>query len=390
MNQVEPIAAVKTKSQRRYDLDWLRVLAVLLLLYFHTAAVFYTGELGEFYIKNNRSSIEMDCFVLFVHQWHMPLLFLLSGSATWFTLSFRTAGEYVTERFKRLFIPFLFGTLVIIPPQVYYRLLSNSNYQNSYTQFYPQFFNGIRPQGNFEWGHLWFIIYLFVFSLIALPLFLYLKQQAIKDLITKLAILLEKPGAIFLLAIPLAIIEGGLRPKWPGFQNLYNDWANFFLYFFYFIYGYIICADARFGEAIDKHLKITLIMAIASMSVLLQLWVSDILPNRGYSLGYILYQIFRGVNSWLWIVALLGLARRYLNFNNSVLQYATQASYPFYILHQTIVVAIAFYVVHWHISIMSKFIIISTASLIATIFVYELLVKRNNIPRFLFGLKLSE
>ena len=171
MNQVELIAAVKTKLQRRYDLDWLRVLAVLLLLYFHTAALFYTGDLGEFYVKNNRSSIEMECFVLFVHQWHMPLLFLLSGSATWFTLSFRTASEYVTERFKRLFIPFLFGTLVIIPPQVYYRLLSNSNYQNSYTQFYPQFFNGIRPQGNFEWGHLWFIIYLFVFSLIALPLF---------------------------------------------------------------------------------------------------------------------------------------------------------------------------------------------------------------------------
>ena len=193
-----------------------------------------------------------------------------------------------------------------------------------------------------------------------------------------------------MLAIPLAIIEGVLRPKWPGFQNLYSDWANFFLYFFYFIYGYIICADARFGEAIDKHLKIALIMAIASMSVLLQLWVSDIIPNRGYSLEYVLYQMFRGVNSWLWIVALLGLARRYLNFNNSVLQYATQASYPFYILHQTIVVAIAFYVVHWNISIMAKFFVISTASLIATIFVYELLVKRNNVARFLFGLKLRE
>lgn len=128
-----------------------------------------------------------------------------------------------------------------------------------------------------------------------------------------------------MLAIPLAIIEGSLRPKWPGFQNLYNDWANFFLYFFYFIYGYVICADPKFEEAIDKHLKIALIMAIASMSVLLQLWISEIIPNRSYSLGYVLYQMFRGINSWLWIVALLGLARKYLNFNNSVLQYATQA-----------------------------------------------------------------
>ncbi len=126
------LATAKTKSERRYDLDWLRVLAVLLLVYFHTAAIFYTGDLGEFYVKNDSSSNEMERFILFVHQWHMPLFFLLSGAGTWFALSFRTPGEYVIERFKRLFIPFLFGTLVIVPPQVYYRLLSNPDYQDSY------------------------------------------------------------------------------------------------------------------------------------------------------------------------------------------------------------------------------------------------------------------
>lgn len=189
-----------------------------------------------------------------------------------------------------------------------------------------------------------------------------------------------------MLALPLAIIEGFLRPKWHGFQNLYNDWANFFLYIFYFIYGYLI-ADARFGQAIDKHLKVSVIMAITSMSLLFGLWANDILPNRGYSVGYVLYQMFRGINSWFWVVALLGLGRRYLNFNNSLLQYASEAAYPFYILHQTIVVAIAFYVVHWNISITKKFLVISTASLVATIVLYDLLVKRNNIVRFLFGLK---
>ncbi len=97
--------------------------------------------------------------------------------------------------------------------------------------------------------------------------------------------------------------------------------------------------------------------------------------------------MFRGINSWFWVVALLGLGRRYLNFNNSLLQYASEAAYPFYILHQTIVVAIAFYVVHWNISITKKFLVISTASLVATIVLYDLLVKRNNIVRFLFGLK---
>lgn len=165
----------KVESGRRHYLDWLRVLAVLLLIYFHAAAIFYTGSLGEFYIRNNLSSPEMIALISFVHQWHMPLFFLLSGAATWFALQTRTVSQYAVERFKRLFIPFLFGTLVLVPPQVYYRLLSNPNYHDSYFQFYPQFFNGVRPQGNFEWAHLWFLVYLFTFSMLALPLFLYLK-----------------------------------------------------------------------------------------------------------------------------------------------------------------------------------------------------------------------
>jgi peptidoglycan/LPS O-acetylase OafA/YrhL len=117
------------------------------------------------------------------------------------------------------------------------------------------------------------------------------------------------------------------------------------------------------------------------------LWANNMLPNRGYSVGYVLYQMLRGVNSWFWVVALLGLGRRYLNFNNSLLQYASEAAYPLYILHQTIIVAIAFYVVRWNISISEKFFVISTASLVATIVLYDLLVKRINVVRFLFGLK---
>ena len=373
-----------SKPERRYDLDWLRVLGVLLLLYFHTAAIFYVGELGEFYIKNDQSSHAMSCFIAFIHQWHMPLLFLLSGAGTWFALSFRSAGEYVQERFKRLFIPFLFGTGVLVPPQVYYRLLSNPTYQDSYLQFYPQFFNGIRPQGNFEWSHLWFVIYLFVFSLIALPLFLYLKGTG-AHLLSKLSVGMEKPGAILLLALPLAAIEGALRPRWPGFQNLYDDWANFCLYLLYFIYGYLLSSDARFGQAIDRHLKIALVLAVTSMLVLFGLWETNNLPERGY-LGYILYQFLRGVNSWFWVVALVGLGRRYLNFNSKLLQYASVASYPFYLLHQTVLVTIGFYVVRWNAGVMEKFWVISTASLIVTIALYEL-IRRNNVARFLFGLK---
>jgi len=152
MLMMESKAAVKSQPERRYDLDWLRVLAVLLLVYFHTAAIFYSGHLGELYVRNELSSREMGLFISFIHQWHMPLFFLLSGTATWFALGYRTGTEYIINRCKRLFIPFLFGTLVLVQPQVYYRLLSAPDYHYSYLQFYPQFFNGIRPQGNFDFS----------------------------------------------------------------------------------------------------------------------------------------------------------------------------------------------------------------------------------------------
>jgi fucose 4-O-acetylase-like acetyltransferase len=127
--------------QRRYDIDWLRVFAVLLLIPFHTAQLFNNHD---FYVKNSElSAIGMDMFTLFVHQWHMPLFFFVSGAATWFALGFRTKGQYLGERGKGLLIPLVFGTLVLIPPQVYCMRLNgfafgrSSSYifQGSYFRF---------------------------------------------------------------------------------------------------------------------------------------------------------------------------------------------------------------------------------------------------------------
>ncbi|OUL30529.1 acyltransferase family protein [Nostoc sp. 106C] len=387
MNLRDNLEQTNTHAQRRYDLDWLRILAVLLLIYFHTAAVFYRGELGEFYIQNYLVSYFLGWFIFFVHQWHMPLFFLIAGSATWFALKLRSPLQFLRDRFRRLFIPFAFSTLVLVPPQVYYRLVSHQKYIGSYVQFYPQFFNGIPPQGNFEWAHLWFLIYLFTISLITLPVLLFFKTEKGQRWYSTIANWMKLPGAIFLPALPLAVIEGALRPKWFGFQNLYDDWANLLLYLFYFVYGFLLCADPKLEETIEQHRKLLLLVAVITMSVLCGLQATHIIPVRGYSWGYILYQMFRGFNSWCWVIALIALGQRYLRFNHSILQYASQASYPFYLLHQTVLVAIAFYVVQWNLGITAKFLIISTATFVVTATLYDLLVKRINIARFFFGLK---
>lgn len=369
----------KPRSTRRNDLDWLRVFAVLLLIYFHSAAVLYQGELGEFYVTNPTKSPALSLFILVVHQWHMPLFFFLAGAASWYSLQVRNAWEYVSERAQRLAIPLVVGILTLVPPQVYLNRVSQGTFEGSFLDFYPKFFNGIRPNGNFEWAHLWFIAYLLVLSIVALPLFLRFKFQWFNKNLNILV--------LFGLAIPLALIEAIFRPRWLGFQNLYDDWANVLLYFTYLVYGYRLSSSSAFQVFLDQYRLILMGLAIATMTILLSFWITGTVPYRSYSLAYMSYQAFRGFTSWYWIVALISISQHFLQFQNRWLEYLSEAAYPIYLIHQTIVVSIAFYIVRWNTNIMLKFMVISTASLGLTLLVYELFVRRWGVMRPLFGLK---
>jgi len=370
--------------ERRYDIDWLRVLAMLTVFYFHNAMFFNDRW---WHIKNPTGrSFGLTVFTEFVGVWMMPLFFILSGFGTGFALRFRSAGEYAFERFKRLFIPCLFGTLVIVAPQVYLERIFKGQYRGSYWQWYPHFFEGIYPKGNFSWHHLWFLLYLFVFSMLALPLFVRLKTEAGRRLVARLAALCQKPGGIFLLAIPIIPIEIGLRPLFSGLQTLITDWANFLTYITLFIYGYLFASDAGFGRAIAKQWKAALALALCATGAMAYILIARE-PKPGYNLGYALTTALRVFTTWFWLITILGLGQRFLNFTNRALRYANEAVLPFYVLHQTVIISIGFYVVQWHTGIAQKYLMISTASLAAALAIYEVLVKRTNPTRFLFGMR---
>ena len=123
------------KTTRRNDIDWLRVMAVFLLFHFHTAVLFYPGM----YIQNNESNTIIRLFVMFVHQWHMPLFFILSGMSSFYALSHRTSGRYLLERCGRLLVPLIFGTLLLVPPLVYLQFKCQPEFNESYFEFFPQF-----------------------------------------------------------------------------------------------------------------------------------------------------------------------------------------------------------------------------------------------------------
>ncbi|MBW4699527.1 MAG: acyltransferase family protein [Aphanocapsa lilacina HA4352-LM1] len=328
-----------------------------------------------------------DLLVAFLNQWFMPLFFVVSGVGTWFALGFRSAGRYVAERCNRLLVPFVFGCLVLIPPQVYCEVLRDPAYRASFGAFYPSFFTIVGPEARFSWGHLWFVLYLFIFSLVALPLLLWLRSEPGRRWIATLAAWCERPGVILLAGLPLALSEALLRIRWPVRNNLYDDWANLAYYLLFFVYGYLLCADPRFGQAIDRHWRIALALATALMAVLFTWGFTNSTPLEGYTPVLVGTMFVRGLRAWLWVVAILGFARRYLTFSNPLLRYGGEAAYPFYLLHQTAIIVIGFWVVRWSSGAFEQFLLIGLGSLAVCLLIYELLIRRLSLTRYLFGLK---
>jgi glucan biosynthesis protein C len=362
---------VVAKTDRHYDIDWLRVLAVLLLFFYHPARIFYLW--GGWYIENDQKSLSISLIALFTEHWHMALLFLLAGASTYFALGFRKAGQYIKERFIRLLVPLVFGLFVLVPPQIYMDILHNNRItvaEVSFWQYYPDYFSGRYTDG-FDMGHLWFIAYLFGFSLILLPLFLYLRSVSGQRLAGTLAGFFSRPGMIFTLALPMMLANYLLLHFYP----------NPIYYLVFFFYGYLLMTDVRFEEAIARQKAIALVLGPGLYIAWISLVRLDIISAD------LLQPIPKDLIAWCSMIAILGYGKQFLNFTNKFLKYTGQASYPLYILHQTIIIAIAYYVVEWDAGALVKFGIIAVSSLAATTLVYEL-VKRFNITRFLLGMRL--
>jgi peptidoglycan/LPS O-acetylase OafA/YrhL len=377
-----------TKPQRRWDIDWLRVLATLAVFLFHCAR-FFNDE--GWHVKNNQLDFGMSVFVAIVSQWLMPLFFILSGASVYYALNVRRSGPYLRERVTRLLVPLIFGIFVLIPPQVYIESVSGQSetvppFAGSFIEFYPHYFDGFYAFGGyFAWMglHLWYLLVLFVFSLLTLPLFIFLKTETGKQLISGLATWLTKPGLIFLVPVPLVIFEVMLDPEGLGMRN-FGGW-NLFIYLGWLIVGYLLVAESRFEQAIRRHHLAAVILAGLTITIGLIVYLSHD-PAYG-SPDYALRGTLRVFNSWFWLLAILGLGQRYFNFNHKFLAYASEASLPFYILHQTVIVVIGYFLMEGSLGVLPKYLILAVVSFTIIMTLYELLIKRFNGLRFLFGLK---
>jgi hypothetical protein len=381
--------------ERRYDIDWLRVLVMMAVFLFHCAR-FFGG--GTWHLNNAAQSIAAWLFIGWLDIWFMPLFFLLSGFGSWYALKHRSNSQYIWERFKRLMVPlYTVGLFLMIPPQFYFEISSNSGYTDTFWKSYNLYLNEllhlhIRSPGGllpppFN-GHLWFLKYLFLISLLALPLLRFLRSEQGLRLTGRLAEWCDLRGGFFIFLLPIILLRVGLRSFFQGDHT----WADFFEFVIYFAIGYIFSANSRFTESMKKHGLIYLTLGLAGY-VCEGIFVFGIGYNypgdEPFSLKFVLFETMMSISRWSWIVLILCVGATYLNYNKKFLEYGKEAVLPFYIFHQTVILCTGWFVIQWNMGILPKFLIIAVISFASIMFLYEFLVRRINVLRFLFGMRLK-
>lgn len=362
-----------TTSSTRYDfLDWLRVLAIFVLLFFHTGMIFVGWG---WHIENAQVIESLQLPMDIAHRLRMPLLFVIAGAGLWFALGSRTAMQVWRERSLRLLLPLVIGMFLIVPPQIYFERLFRGDWHGGYASFFIERVLQFQPypQGDFSWHHLWFIAYLYVYVMLLLPLLALWRRGRWT----------MQPGPwLYLLGLPLALNEALLKPLFPESHNLVNDWYIFNHYLLLTLYGFALASMRGVWDwfAQWRHRSLALGAALFALGMTL-IEVGVIRRDTPAD------AIFANVFTWWWLMVFLGYGRHHLSFSNGLLRWARDASYPVYILHQTLIVAIGYYVIQASWGPWEKYAAVLITTMVGCFALYEAVVRRFALTRAIFGLK---
>jgi len=375
-------------QERRVDIDGLRVLAILLVFTTHTAQIF--SPLDDWHIASADTSRALGLFTVVMAPGLMPLFMMLAGMSAWLALRNRSAKQFAGERAFRVFLPLLVGTLVVVPPQVYLRRLSRGEFQGSFLEFYPQFFIGVFPDGNFSYGHLWFLAYLFTYMLAGIPFFALLRSSGGHRFLAAVARLATLPGGILWLFLPLAFGQILLRPLFPMTTGaLWGDWSTHAWFFPVYLAGFAVMEEPSLEAAIQRDWRAAFFPALlTTLGLILFARPGDAFARIPVdpSLWHLVFWTGFTLSTWSWLIFLLGGARAWLTRSSRFLEYWKGRIYPFYIFHQTVIVLVAYLVVRWPMGVWVRFLLIFAISLCATLLLVEAAGRSGSAAR-LFGMR---
>lgn len=389
MSSITESIQLKHAKQRLYFLDWVRILAFFVLIFYHVAR-YYDSE--DWHVKSALAGPAVDSLLMLSTPWRLSLLFLISGVASRFMLDKLQVGEFLRQRSWRLLIPLLFGMLVIVPPQAYLEVIEKVAYTGSYFDFmqlYLSAYHGfcrssclIMP----TWNHLWFVPYLWCYSVLLAGL-MFVSRTQFDAIAHRLGYLLSGWKLFVLPIAALALLRILLAARFPTTHALIDDWYSHANYFLLFLLGAFLAQQTKFWQELENMRWISLGLALSSWASLIIYYA---LPDSSFvvdQIGYWHY-LMRTVYvfcEWTAIIAVCGFAHRHLQFDSAGRRYLTQAVFPLYILHQTIIVVLAHALKPAHIPAPIEAMILVVLTFSLAFGVVEV-VRRVSLLRPLFGL----
>lgn len=376
------------KISRYHYIDLLRVIAILMMFVYHVFMVFVAES--DWHIKNQETSYTLLEINYWMASFRMPLLFFVSGYISYILMQRLSWKAFAIQRFIRLIIPTIVGMFILVAPQIFFERKLEGNSQ-TYFEFYQSFLEfKWWPDGNFHWLHLWFIPYLFCYNILSIPLFHALQKD--NKFTRALEHFFRKPYSLFVLVLIAIIPNSLLSVHFVTTYDLIHDVARHSFFIFFTVAGLLFFRFPQLIETLETKRRLFLKLSILSILLInilrwngwepFDIWENWIeMPQTYLFLG------LQNFNAWMWVFAFLGYGKKYLNKDYRSLQYMSTAVYPFYILHQTVIVIIAYYVVGTNDEVSLKLTFLLVVCFFITVSIYHLFIRPYNTMRFIFGLK---
>ena len=351
---------------RRFYIDNIRILCILLLFPFHTAMIF--NSLGEKFYVHVADCLAASLLNISTYNWWMSGLFVLAGMSTMYALSYKGAKGYIKERCQKLLIPFLTGAILIIPVQTYIADIFWNGYKGNYFAHYAEYFkltDWSGYDGHYTPGHTWFMLYLFVFAVVTFPLVVWYQKKEKKLTESKMRI-----GFVVLLCVLPLLLQPILD---VGGKSISEFLA-------WYLLGFFIFSMDKVQDDLEKYRLVSAIIWLAVVITRCVVFTMDIQNIDWF------WDISTVIHAISGIFTMIGMGKHYLNKKTAFTAYFAPAAFPLYLFHQSIVVIIGFFVVKSVTNSLPAFLIITLSSFVATVVLYEI-TKRFAVTRFLFGIK---
>ncbi|MCS0607469.1 acyltransferase family protein [Massilia solisilvae] len=379
-----------TAPTRLFFLDWLRIIAFFILIVFHVGMYYVSWD---WHVKSPAAGPGPEPFMLLSSPWRLDLLFLVSGVASSFMLAKGKVAGFLRQRSIRLLVPLLFGMLVVVPPQSYLEVVEKVAYDGSYLDFMRLYLTGY---GGFcrghdclilpTWNHLWFVAYLWIYTLFLAALVAALGDR-FDTLASRVARSLAGWRIIVLPALVLAIVRVLLAGRFPQNHAVIGDWYSHATYFSLFVLGALLARVPRFWPRLGDVRWVSLGVAAGCWVAAVIFWAvpDDAVPAGQVEALRVVIRTVYAFLAWCAIAAACGFAQRHLQRDGAARRYLTEAVFPVYIAHQTLIVVMAHALKPLRLAPGLEAMMLVVATLVASFGIFEA-VRRSALLRPLFGL----